>query len=125
MIFSSSTTHPPTRCLHQRQTLGICFFIQAWNILSWTRIPEFVNLNSQLFFLLVLGIVSRNYKTKKILLLPCMYRYIFSFTLKLITTLLQKLTIFHIWNVIQKDDGMEQNTLYCRYDEYVTTNQQT
>ena len=54
-----------------------------------------------------------------------MYRYIFIFTLKLITTLLQKLTIFHAWNVIQKDDGMEQNMLYCRYDEYVTANQQT
>ena len=30
------------------------------------------------------------------------YRYIFSFTLKLITTLLQKLAIFHVWNVKQK-----------------------
>ena len=54
-----------------------------------------------------------------------MYRYIFSLTLKLITTLLQKLEIFNIWNVKQKDDGMDQNTLYCCYDEYVTTNQQT
>ena len=51
-----------------------------------------------------------------------MYRYIFSFTLKLITALLQKLAIFHIWNVKQKDDGMVQN---CCYDEYVATNQQT
>ena len=54
-----------------------------------------------------------------------MYRYIFSFTLKLITALLQKLAIFHIWNVKQKDDGMDQNTLHCCYDEYVATNQQT
>ena len=54
-----------------------------------------------------------------------MYRYIFSFTLKLITTLLQKLAIFHIWNVKQKDDGMDQNTLHCCYDEYVATNQKT
>ena len=53
-----------------------------------------------------------------------MYRYIFSFTLRLITTLLQKLGIFHICNVKQKDDGIDQNTLYCCYDEYVTTNQQ-
>ena len=72
----------------------------------------------------MLGIVSRNYKTKKLLLLPCMYRYIFSFTLRLITTLLQKLGIFHICNVKRKDDGIDQNTLYCCYDEYVTTNQQ-
>ena len=50
-----------------------------------------------------------------------MYRYIFSFTLKLITTLLQKLAIFHIWNVKQKDDEMDQNTLYYCYDEYVAT----
>ena len=25
----------------------------------------------------------------------------------------------------QKDDGMDQNTLHCYYDEYVATNQQT
>ena len=75
-------------------------------------------------FLFVFGLVSRNYKTKKLLLLPCMYRYIFSFTLRLITTLLQKLAIFHICNVKQKDDGIGQNTLYCCYDEYVTTYQQ-
>ena len=54
-----------------------------------------------------------------------MYRYILSLTLKLITTLLQKLPIFHIWKVKQIDDGMDQNTLQCCYDEYVTTNQQT
>ena len=28
-------------------------------------------------------------------------------------------------NVQQKDDGMDQNTLNCCYNEYVTTNQQT
>ena len=54
-----------------------------------------------------------------------MYRYIFSFTFKLITTLLQKLAIFHIWNAKQNDDRIDQNTLYCCYDEYVATNQQT
>ena len=53
-----------------------------------------------------------------------MYRYIFSLTLKLITTLPQKLAIFHMWNVNQKDDGMDQNTLHCCYDECVATNQQ-
>ena len=50
-----------------------------------------------------------------------MYRYIFSFALKLTTTLLQKFSIFHIWNVKQKDDEMDQNTLYYCYDEYVAT----
>ena len=54
-----------------------------------------------------------------------MYTYIFNFTLKLITTLLQKLAIFHTWNVKQKDDGMDQNTLHCCHDEYVAANQQT
>ena len=54
-----------------------------------------------------------------------MYRYVFSFTLKLITTLLQKLAIFHIWYVKQKDDGMDQNTLHCFYNEHVATYQQT
>ena len=67
--------------------------------------------------------LHRNYKTKKILLLSCMYRCIFSFTSKLITTLLQKLAIFHIWNVKQKDDGMDQNTLHCFRDEYMATYQ--
>ena len=52
-----------------------------------------------------------------------MYRYNFSFTLKLATTLLQKLATFHMWNVKQKDDGMDQNTIHCCYGEYVTTNQ--
>ena len=54
-----------------------------------------------------------------------MYRYIFSFTLKLTTALLQKLAIFHICNVKQKDDGIDQLTHQCCYDEYVATNQQT
>ena len=52
------------------------------------------------------------------LLLPFMYRYTFSFTLKLLTTLLEKLPIFHIWNVKQNDDKIDQNTLHCCYDEY-------
>ena len=52
-----------------------------------------------------------------------MYRYNFSFTLKLTTTLLQKLATFHMWNVKQKNDGMDQNTIHCCYGEYVTTNQ--
>ena len=54
-----------------------------------------------------------------------MYTYTFSFTLKLTTTLLQKLAIFYMWNVKQKDNGMDQNTPHCYYSEYVTTKQQT
>ena len=55
-----------------------------------------------------------------------MYIYIsLGFTLELITTLLQKLAIFHIRNVKQKDDEIDQNTFQCCYDEYVATNQQT
>ena len=72
-------------------------------------------------FLLALCVVSRNYKTRKLLLPPCINRYIFSFTLK--TRKLQKLT-FYMWNV-KKDNGMEENTLHCCYGDYVTTNQQT
>ena len=53
MSFSSSTTDPPTRYLHQPQPLKICFLKQAWSILSWARVTEFVNLNMQLFFFLV------------------------------------------------------------------------
>ena len=54
-----------------------------------------------------------------------MFRYSFSLTLKLITTLRQKLATFHLWNVKQNDDGMDQNTLHYCYDKYVATNQQT
>ena len=54
-----------------------------------------------------------------------MCRYTFIFTLKLTTALLQKLATFHMWNVKQKDDGIDQNTFHCSYGEYVTTNQQT
>ena len=54
-----------------------------------------------------------------------MYRYAFSFTLKLTTALFQKLATFRMWNVKQKDDGIDQNTFHGCYSEYVTTNQQT
>ena len=37
-----------------------------------------------------------------------MYRYTFSFTVKLITALLQKLATFYIWNIKQKDDEMDK-----------------
>ena len=57
--------------------------------------------------------------------MKCMYRYTFSFTLKLATTLLQKLGTIYMWNVKQKDDGMDQDMLHCCYGKYVTTNQQT
>ena len=59
----------------------------------------FYFLKEPLLFLLVLGIVNRNYKTR---LLPGIYSYTFSFTLKSATTLLQKLATFYICNVKQK-----------------------
>ena len=124
MSFSSSTTHPPTRYLHQPQ---------AWNLLFYTSMEHLKLCKSNrvcqpkqpALFLLALGILSRNYKTKKILTLPCTHRCIFSLTLKLITTLLQKLAMFYIWNIKRKDDGMKQNTLHCFYDACVATNQHT
>ena len=54
-----------------------------------------------------------------------MYRYTFSFTLKLTTTLLQKLATFHMWNTKQKEDGMDQNAMHSWFGKYVTINQQT
>ena len=54
-----------------------------------------------------------------------MYRYIFSFTLKLITILLKNLAIFSNIESKTKGYGLAQNTLHCCYDEYVATNQQT
>ena len=50
-----------------------------------------------------------------------MYRHIFSFTLKSIATLLQKLAIFYASNVKHNDDSMDQKTLHCCNGDYVTT----
>ena len=88
-------------------------------------IVEYFNLKSErcLFFYLVLC-VSRIYKTRKLSLLPCIYRYTFRFTLSLTTSLLQKLATSYSWNLKQKDDRMDQNILHCCYGDYVTTNQQ-
>ena len=74
-------------------------------------------------FLLVIGIVTKNCRTRKLLLLPCMYRYTFNFKLKLANTPLQKLATFYMFNEKQKDDGMDQNTFPCFYGDYVTTSQ--
>ena len=52
MIFSTNSTHATTRHLHQRQILGFRILIQAWNVRSWARATEFVNLKSQFFFFL-------------------------------------------------------------------------
>ena len=71
----------------------------TWNLLFYISTEHLkLRKSNKILFLLVVGIVSRNYKTKKILSSPWMYRYIFSSTLKL-TTLLQKLAVFHIWNI--------------------------
>ena len=108
----------------QHQTLGFCTVIQACSIKSWARVTELVNLKSRCFFFFYLVLqISRNYKTRKLLLLPCMYS--FSFTLTLAASLLQNLAKLYIWNVKQKDDGVDQNTLHCCYGDYMTTNQQT
>ena len=56
---------------------------------------------------LVLLILSRNYKTRRLLLLPRMYSYICSFTLKLTATLLQKLATFYMSDVRQNNEMME------------------
>ena len=48
-----------------------------------------------------------------------MYKYVFSFTLKLITTIFQKLAIFHAGNVKQKDDETNQDKLHCCFDGYM------
>ena len=59
-----------------------------------------------MLFLLVVGIVSWNCKSRISFLLPDMYRYTFSFILNLTTALFQKLATFYKWNVKQKDEGM-------------------
>ena len=73
--------------------------------LKLSKRNRFCSLKEGALFLFVLGIISRICKTKNILFLG-MYRYTFSFALKLITALLQKLAIFYIWNIKQKDDEM-------------------
>ena len=54
-----------------------------------------------------------------------MYRYAFSFTMKLTITLLQRVATFYMWKVKQKDGGINRNTFDCCYGYYVTTNQLT
>ena len=51
-------------------------------------------------FLLVLGVVSENYITRKCLFILWLYKY--TFTFKLTTTLLQKLAAFYMWIVKEK-----------------------
>ena len=34
----------------------------------------------------------------------------------------EKLAKFYMWNVKQKDDGMNQNTLFCCYSDYESAN---
>ena len=98
----------------------------AWSIRNKARVTEFVNLKSQCFFFLYLVLqVNRSYKTRKTLLIPCMYRYTFTFILKSTTSLLQKQAIFYLCNVQQKDDGVDQNTLHPCYGDDMNNNQQT
>ena len=92
-----------------------------WEFLFWFQVP----FKDPATFLLILGIVSRNYKTSKLLFVSSMYRCNFSFRMNLTATLLQNLASFYMWNVKYKDDGMDQNTLHCRYDDQVTMNHQT
>ena len=109
--------HPSTyKILTSMTNTWNLLFLQAWNILRWARVTEFVILNSQHFFSCT-WYCKQKLQNQKILLLPCIYRYISSFTLKLITAFPQKLAIFDVWNVKQKDDGTDQNTLRCCYDE--------
>ena len=81
------------------------------------------------YLLLVTGIVSRNYKTRRLLLLLCMYRYTFRFQLKFTNTILRKLATFYIWNENIKLNGwirtLHGNTLHVCSGDYVTTNHQT
>ena len=93
-------------------------YMHARSISSWVTGKEYA---SQGVFFFVLGILIRNCKTRKLLLPPWMYRHIFSFTLKSIATLLQKLAIFYASNVKHNDDSMDQKTLHCCNGDYVTT----
>ena len=123
MIFFSIITHPPTRYLHQRLTLGICFFIQAQNILSWARVTEFVILNSHLFFFLYLVLQAETNNQNNIITFMHVQLYL---QLKIkVNNYTHSKAIFHTQNVKQKDDGMDQNTLHYCYDEHMATNQQT
>ena len=107
-FFSSKSTYGSTKHLHQWQTLGLCTFLQVWSIKGWARLAEFLNnLKSQHFLYLVWHL---KLETRKSLLLLCVFRYTFSFTLRLTSTLLQKLAKFYMWNVKQEDDGMNQKS---------------
>ena len=124
-FLSSNTTHATTRHLHEQQTLGFCTAIQTWSIRNWARATEVVNLKSQCFFFLYfIFSVNKNHKARNHYF-QCRKRYVFSFTLKLKHLLLQKLATFYMWNLKQKDDGVNQSTAHCCYGDYMTMNQQT
>ena len=95
IIFFSSTTHAAPR--------------DSWLLHFYTDMEhqKLVKSKKVFFracvFLFELAFVNRNYKTRKFLWLSCVYRYTFSFTLKLTTTLLQKLATLYIWSVKEKE----------------------
>ena len=122
MVFSSENTHAPTRHLHQQQTLGFCTFVQAQSIRNWSIITNSVILKCQWFYFLYLVLQPETEIPEKLLLLSCIYRYTFSFTLKLTNAPHQKLVTFYMFNEKQ-DDGMDQKTLSCCYGDDVTKNQ--
>ena len=93
LIFSSSTTHPHARYINDKH-MNLHFWASMEH-LKLSKRNRFCSLKEGALFLFVLGIISRICKTKNILFLG-MYRYTFSFALKLITALLQKLAIFYI-----------------------------
>ena len=81
------------------KTLGICTLIQAWSIGSWTIGTEFFTLKTQCFLYFVLGIVSRNYKTKKIITsmhVWIIYLYLYIEVKNYRTS---KVSNVYIWNV--------------------------
>ena len=112
MFSGMSTYSPPVPPIHLQDTYindkqMNLHFCTSMEHVKLSRRNRFCWLKEAALFLFVLGVISRIYKTKKILFLG-MYKYTFSFTLKLITALLQKITTFYIWNIKQKDDEMDK-----------------
>ena len=112
MFSEMSTYFPPVPPIHLQDTyindkpMNLHFCTSMEN-LKLSKINRFFELKEAAVFVFVLGILRRIYKTKEILLLG-MYIYNFSFTMKLITALLQKFATFYIWNIKQKNDEMDK-----------------
>ena len=98
MIFSSTGTYPPARYLHQRQNTWNLHFDTSMEHLKLDNRNRSFTLKTQCFLYFVLGIVSRNYKTKKIITSMHVWIYLYLY-IEVKNYRTSKVSNVYIWNV--------------------------